>query len=449
MSKLPNRLSNKSCPEGMTVEEWQIALRREQAIESDFDVEHLDDNRIWGDYLVSSRGIGGRYKVAFRGVCSERNYCSCLDFRTNALGTCKHLEAVSLKLQQEVEGYPWSGREYNAPYSSVFVSYKGGRHIRMRIGTDQTERFTQLYKRYFREDGTLAPERYPELADLEDAGASISSSFRVYEDVFEFAKTELAHKAWQQRLKERYPEQLIPYSGIEAQERALYQLCLHENALIIAPKHQGYILFVSALMRAIYANETQLRPGYIIVDTECEAKQWSKLCRFEQLPIEIMTAETFMQRVNSAHPSVCFVWVDNARGLRDWKDRLSLAIKKLSIDHLYMRIETMQDLSPIQLSSTLQHISPFLLGPLYRFVHQYRHSFPLLDDGSNAPKEIDGVLFFLTHLFDGETNDCIELQQQFSAEEKVVQLFKAMAQVFDDKQAVELFRQKIDEYINR
>ena len=47
--KLGNRLSNKICPDNMTIEEWQVALRRENARESDFTVEHLDKNRIWGD----------------------------------------------------------------------------------------------------------------------------------------------------------------------------------------------------------------------------------------------------------------------------------------------------------------------------------------------------------------------------------------------------------------
>ena len=90
------KLSNRFCPEGMTVEEWQVGLRREFAEQNPFDVEHLDENRIWGDYLVANGR--NRYRVAFRGVRSERNYCSCLDFRTNGLGTCKHIEAVTLFL---------------------------------------------------------------------------------------------------------------------------------------------------------------------------------------------------------------------------------------------------------------------------------------------------------------------------------------------------------------
>mgnify|MGYP007110401553 FL=1 len=144
--KLGNRLSNKICPDNMTIEEWQVALRRENARESNFSVEHLDKNRIWGDYLVCSDT--GRYKVAFRGVQSDRNFCSCLDFRTNGLGTCKHLEAVSLFLQEHVPGYPWAGLSYAAEYSSMFVSYKGGRSIRIRIGDAYRNEYERLKEKY-------------------------------------------------------------------------------------------------------------------------------------------------------------------------------------------------------------------------------------------------------------------------------------------------------------
>lgn len=56
------KLSNRFCPEGMTVEEWQVGLRREFAEQNPFDVEHLDENRIWGDYLVANGR--NRYRVA-------------------------------------------------------------------------------------------------------------------------------------------------------------------------------------------------------------------------------------------------------------------------------------------------------------------------------------------------------------------------------------------------
>ncbi|MFC2708643.1 MAG: hypothetical protein ACFN0U_02805, partial [Porphyromonas asaccharolytica] len=101
----PKKLSNRYCPEGMSVEAWQIALRKQFAEQNDFTVTHLDKNRIWGDYMVQSGS--NHYRVAFRGVRSDRNYCACLDFRTSGLGTCKHIEAVANYLSEEVPGYPW------------------------------------------------------------------------------------------------------------------------------------------------------------------------------------------------------------------------------------------------------------------------------------------------------------------------------------------------------
>ena len=181
--KLGNRLSNKICPDNMTIEEWQVALRRENARESDFTVEHLDKNRIWGDYLVCS--TTGRYRVAFRGVQSDRNFCSCLDFRTNGLGTCKHLEAVSLFLEEHVPGYPWAGLSYAAEYSSIYVSYKGGRSIRLRVGDAYRAEYERLKEKYFSPEGILPESNYHLLEQICEEALAISSSFLCYEDVQE------------------------------------------------------------------------------------------------------------------------------------------------------------------------------------------------------------------------------------------------------------------------
>ena len=58
--------------------------------------------------------------MVYRGAASEWNYCSCFDFKTAQLGTCKHLEAVKLwidgnrraKVHKEIP-----------PYTSVYLKY--------------------------------------------------------------------------------------------------------------------------------------------------------------------------------------------------------------------------------------------------------------------------------------------------------------------------------------
>ena len=45
----------------------------------------------WTDYTVASALSGKTYRVALRGEERGQSFCSCPDFRTNTLGTCKHV----------------------------------------------------------------------------------------------------------------------------------------------------------------------------------------------------------------------------------------------------------------------------------------------------------------------------------------------------------------------
>ena len=455
-----SRLSNKVCPEGMSIEEWQIALRREQAALSSFTVEHLDDNRIWGDYIVLSGS--SRYKVAFRGVCSDRNFCSCLDFRTNGLGTCKHLEAVTLHLQKDVPGYPWAGLSYTPNYTSVYVSYKGGRSIRMRIGSDKSVEFLRVYNQYFNENGVLPKENYHLLGEIQQICSEISPNFRMYDDVLDFGAEMGRLRAWQESLEEAFVDERIPLNQLgtrmntDALEKALYQLCYASDSLVVAPKSPVAIHLVARLAEEVYEGEGRPQPGYIIVDTEAERKQWktilSKYEYFSSLAIDVLLPSELVSIASNSHPTVSFVWVDNARCLKDWQNSLSHALKKLSIGHLYMRLETLWGLGPIQLSSIMQHINPFVMGPLYHFVHTYRHAFPLKDDGSNLPKEIADRVCFLPDMDQYSANSSrmssplaaqsINLSGM-NSEELVEHLLSCFIAIAQDPRAVELLKNKL------
>lgn len=66
----------------------------------------------------------------------HRQYCSCMDFRTSQLGTCKHLEAVKRWIHR--------GRHVHREipsYTSVYLDYTEGRKVRIRIGSDHEKEF--------------------------------------------------------------------------------------------------------------------------------------------------------------------------------------------------------------------------------------------------------------------------------------------------------------------
>ena len=127
-------------PGSLSLEEWQKALRRQFIETKFFAIEKTDDLRSpFGNYIVRNPETKNAYKVAFRGLNSPMNFCSCMDFKTNRLGTCKHLEALVFQLNNN-PATPNIDEEYVPDYTSVYLSYKNGREVKIRIGYDyQTE----------------------------------------------------------------------------------------------------------------------------------------------------------------------------------------------------------------------------------------------------------------------------------------------------------------------
>jgi superfamily II DNA or RNA helicase len=68
-----------------------LADRAERARTERMSLAPLDGKGFWSDYAVTSGLSGKTYRVALRGWERGESYCSCPDFKTNTLGTCKHL----------------------------------------------------------------------------------------------------------------------------------------------------------------------------------------------------------------------------------------------------------------------------------------------------------------------------------------------------------------------
>ena len=71
--------------------EHALRERQERAKSEKFRISSSDDGKPWADYTVASALSGKTYRVALRGEERGQSFCSCPDFRTNTLGTCKHI----------------------------------------------------------------------------------------------------------------------------------------------------------------------------------------------------------------------------------------------------------------------------------------------------------------------------------------------------------------------
>src|SRR5262249_15832942 len=86
------KLSRLHKPEGMALEAWQIELRRQFGRDQRFEIINVGDHPFFSEFEVTNPQNKNSYRVAIRGRQPGDNFCSCPDFTTNALGTCKHIE---------------------------------------------------------------------------------------------------------------------------------------------------------------------------------------------------------------------------------------------------------------------------------------------------------------------------------------------------------------------
>src|SRR2546429_5103780 len=87
----PERVPVESLSEQELIER-AIEERRERARTERMIVKSAEPEQPWTDYAVSNTISGKTYRVAVRGREPGDSYCSCPDFRTNTLGTCKRSE---------------------------------------------------------------------------------------------------------------------------------------------------------------------------------------------------------------------------------------------------------------------------------------------------------------------------------------------------------------------
>src|SRR5512136_2191298 len=81
----------------------QIDRRRQRALKEIRRISNRGSHPIFSSFDVSSLS-GQMYGVKIRSLAEMQNSCSCQDYRTNLIGTCKHIEAVLLYLKKKHHG---------------------------------------------------------------------------------------------------------------------------------------------------------------------------------------------------------------------------------------------------------------------------------------------------------------------------------------------------------
>jgi hypothetical protein len=136
--------------------ERQIAERQVRASAAIAKILERPDGEPDGDYRVKSAS-GKTYRVAMRGPGLFENYCSCPDFAVNTLGTCKHIEALLLRLRKRY-GRRFESKEYARTRASISLLYAERIDIRLRLPAAPSLALRKLAEEYFDPAGLLRQE---------------------------------------------------------------------------------------------------------------------------------------------------------------------------------------------------------------------------------------------------------------------------------------------------
>ena len=374
-------------PENMALEEWQIKLRKQVTDIEHFDISCVDDALCPGEYIVRNPEKNNEYKVVYRGANSEWNYCSCMDFKTSRLGTCKHIEAVK----------KWFGGKRGVhvhrelpPYTSVYLSYRDERCVKIRIGSDNKEAYEQLAKDYFDKNHVLKKSAYACIGSFLKQARQISDTFRCYKDAIDFI-IDIREKAKREKIVKTYDDEkldnllkvnLYPYQkeGIRFAAKA--------GKAIIADE-MGLGKTIQAIGTAeLLRKEGHIGSVLILCPTSLKYQWRSEIKKFTDAEVFVIEGSHLKRKeaynrpepykiisYNSAANDIKILGslqtdmliMDEVQRLKNWNTQISRAARKIESDYSVILSGTPLENKLDELYSIVEFVDNFRLAPYYLF----------------------------------------------------------------------------------
>lgn len=390
------RISHTHMAADMTDKEWQTSLRRQMAEKEKFTIRNLDHEPVYSDYRVSSHSSGNSYKVALRSRDNSLNFCSCPDFKTNQLGTCKHIEAVWLSVKRKRGFKQLLDKVPVLPYTSLYVSYLGARKVKLRIGTDRRKEWENWAKRYFDKDFALLPAAFAQIDQLLREAYHIDPSFRCYEDTLELIVTRrdlasrqaLLEREGKGLLQDLVRVSLFPYQ----QEGILFAARCGRSILA---DDMGLGKTVQAIAWAVLMSRHWKTQKTVIICPTSLKYQWkAEISRFTDKSVSVIEGNYLARKelyekdesyfkvvsyhmagndwslINKMQPDI--VILDEAQRIKNWKAKISQNIKRIGSPYALMLTGTPLENNIEELYSLVQYIDPFLLGSLHHFLTSHQ-----------------------------------------------------------------------------
>jgi hypothetical protein len=182
------KLSRTHAPAGLSPLDWQRGLRRQFGREQAFGLENLSNEPFFSEFRVSNPVSKTSYRVAIRGLGPGGNFCSCPDYATSELGTCKHIEFTIARLEKKRGAKTAFARGYQPAFSELYLRNDGKRRVHFRAGTDCPPALRKAAVSLFdaEHNGMLPDERLGEFEHFMAIASKSGHELRAYDDALDY-----------------------------------------------------------------------------------------------------------------------------------------------------------------------------------------------------------------------------------------------------------------------
>ncbi|HUS39276.1 MAG TPA: DEAD/DEAH box helicase [Pirellulales bacterium] len=378
-----------------------VADRQQRADTEKMTLKSFDTDRPWTDYNVTSHQSGKTYRAALRGFDTGQSYCSCPDFRTNHLGTCKHILQALAKVRKK-----FPKKELDKPYRRRNLSLRmdygdcgswaAELGLRFNLPHRLDEEASKILGPYKDQATDDVDEVVGRLRKLERAGYSA----HVYPDAEEFIEQRLLQSRLRQAADEirqdpaRHPyrcellnAELLPYQldgiafavgagravladdmglgktiqGIGVAE-LLARLADIRRVLVVCPAS------LKSQWRSEIARFCERSSQLVIGSADERATQYESdafftICNYEQ----VLRDHSIVERVGWD-----LIILDEGQRIKNWESKTSRVIKSLRSPFALVLSGTPLENRLEELYTVVGFIDDRRLGPVYRFFNRHR-----------------------------------------------------------------------------
>jgi hypothetical protein len=400
------KLARTHAPPDISLLDWQRGLRRQFGREQSFGVENLGTEPFFSEFRVSNPVSKSSYRVAIRGRGPGGNFCSCPDYATSELGTCKHIEFTLSRLEKKRGARAAFARGYRPAFSELYLRNDGKRRVHFRAGTDCPPALIEAAAGLFdiERDGMLPEERLGDLEPFMAVASKCDHEFRAYDDALDFIAARRDADQRASKLK-----QLFTRGATDPKLLSLLKVPLYpyqaEGALFAVRVGRALIaddMGLGKTIQSIAATEILARhfgvtKVLVICPTSLKYQWQSEIMRFAgrqgDEAARVISGGRAQRQKDFALDDFCkitnyeklkpdldliadwapeLVIVDEAQRVKNWNTIAARALKRIDSSYAIVLTGTPLENKLEELISIVQFVDQHRLGPTWKLLHEHQ-----------------------------------------------------------------------------